>query len=284
MSIAPRRLALALAFLSSASSAAPPPPVAVPPEFNGPIDGYDIPQLYQIWRHWLEAQKGPATEALTNHPEQRDGERPWGRQVLRITYGNDFGHVMTADVRLYCRARGPYDVDRTACHLRYRRAFVPHDAGVYGTENPLSLWMRQNFDPVRLVAHLRNIGLGSDTDWWRADRARIFAGLPSPAQLLRDQATVVRVDSRDCRHFDETVRRLERTRLELPLDIAGIGADQRPPAPAPHSGWVTYRIATFTPNGFAEIEGWGGYLADLVNPIVEAVERCERAQARANPS
>ena len=275
-----RCLILPLVLASAASSAAPPPPVLVPEPFNRTIDGYDVPQLYQLWRHWLEAQKGAAAIALLAEPEQIEGERRWGAPLLEVTYGNDFGDYMAADLRLYCRPSGPYDIDRKGCHLRYRRAYVPHDAAPYQGENPLSNWMRENFDPARLVAHLRESGLPPQTDWWQVERARLFSTLPSPAQLLREHATIVRIDSRDCPRLAEAIRQLERTRLDWRLDFAGVGADQRPPPPAPHSGSVTYRLRTFTPNGGAAIEGWGQHMRELVRPIDNAIETCERPRAQ----
>jgi hypothetical protein len=174
-------VALACAALLAAGPAGaqvPPPPAPTPPELAQRIDGYDLAPLFQIWRSWVEEQKGAVTEALLAGPEQIEGERINGPPILHIAWYNDFGHSETADIRVYCPSALPYGVTLESCHYRLRRAGVPLGAASYGQGNPLSRWMQASFDAHRVAARLRALALPPETNWWQGDRARIFAVLP----------------------------------------------------------------------------------------------------------
>ena len=81
-------------------AAAPPPPTLLPKTLAGPVEGYDLSDTYQVWRWWVEEQKGAATELLLAQPEVIAGEEAYGAPLLRFQKYNDFGHFLTGEIRL----------------------------------------------------------------------------------------------------------------------------------------------------------------------------------------
>lgn len=264
------------------AAAAPPPPAPPPPGLDRPILGYDLQTPFQLWRYWVERQKGPVVEALIAEPETLDGERAVGAPIVRFVRSNDFGRFLAGDVRLYCRRDGAHGFDRSACHYRLRRAFVPLDAASYGEDNPLARWTRESFDAERLARHLQAAGLPPDSDWWRVDEERIFSSMPSPAPLLREHARVVRVDSRDCPAFGEAVAALESKRVDWRLDFLGVGEDTALVAPNPHAQITEYSFRILVPGRLnaVTLQGVSSQLDDLFAPVAEALDACERQQPR----
>ena len=178
---------------------------------------------------------------------------------------------------MIARAAAPRGFVPGTCHYRLRRAYVPHAAGADG--NPVSQWMRRSFDAPRLAGHLRASGFAPGTDWWRADRARMFAALPSPIPMLTENAMIVRLDLRDCPAMASAIAALEGERLDWRLDFSGIGEDGGFEAPAPHQETANHTISIRVPGGFATIEARYGALYDKIGPVLDAADACERARA-----
>lgn len=276
------RTALALLALTPALAvAAPPPPAPMPPALQQPVDGYDLQVPWQLWIYWIEGQKGAATEVVLAEPDAIDGERPWGAPILRFTKTEDFGHFLTGEVRVYCRPKKPYGFEDGSCHYRLRRAFVPLPAGPYKGDNPVSAWARDNFDTARLTRHFREAGIAPDTDWWMTDRRRLFATMPSPAQVLIDNATVIRLDSRDCPAFGRAIEALDGRTARWRMDMLAVGRDGELTPPAPHSVMVEYSLTISAPGraGRVTIKGAGDEIERLVAPVLDAADACETAAA-----
>ena len=268
----------ALAFAAAPALAAPPPPALVPDALKQPVEGYDLETPFQIWRYWVESQKGAAVDALLETPDAIEGEQAFAEPLLKFTKENDFGHYLTGEVRAYCR-KGQPSLARS-CHYRLRRGFVPHNAATYGEDNPLSRWTRESFDARALAGHLRASGLGPGTDWWRADRAKMFAAFPSPLPVLKEHATIVRLDSRDCPAMGAAIAALDKKRIDWRLDIATVGEDAKVEPPWPHSIRVTHSLRILVPGkaSIVTIEGTGDALETLVGPILDAADECEKAR------
>lgn len=230
--------------------------------------------VFEIWRHWIEGQKGTAAEALLARPETIPGFAP-SSVLLRFVKSNDFGPYLTGEIRAYCpRADPPGDV-ASNCQYRLRRAFVPQDAADFADPaNAVAQWTRQTFDAPRLAAQLSAAGFAPQTDWWRADPVRMFAGMPSPIQVLMQNAAVVRLDSTQCPAMGEAIARLDRTHLAGRLDLRDVGEDTPVSLPAPHAIRGSYELNVILPGGEATIAGEG--LREVVAPILDAADRCER--------
>jgi hypothetical protein len=262
---------------------APPPPPIVPEAFRGSFDGYELEPLYQFWRSWIEAQKGPVTDKLLAEPEILPGEATFGAPLLKYFVFNDFGHAVTADLRAYCRPAKPYGFQKNSCHYRFRAAFVAAAAAVFGaeSENPVSLWMRDSFEPARLTRHLREAGLGPDTRWWTVDLTPIFAALSSPAAVLAENAEVVHVDSRDCVAMADAIVALEARRLGWHVDLFTVGKDAELHGSPAHASRFVYWLRIRTPQGSqATIEDDGRGVGRLVAPIIAAAQACHAPRAR----
>ncbi len=267
---------LALAVLAAVPArAAPPPPVPIPPELRQPIDGYDLQIPYQLWRYWIENRKGAVIEGLLDTPPP-PGERAFGPRQLRFKGGWEMGQFAGGDAQVYCKPQQPYGVDRDSCHIVLRQVRIPADAGGLGGANPLSLWMRENFDAKGLVRHFRAEGLSPETDWWRADRARLFAASASPDTVLKSQARIEQVDSRDCPAMAQAFAALDAARLDLRLDLFGVGADTTVKPPLPHSNSWTFTLELMREDGLAKLETSSRQVGDLVFPILKAAEACAK--------
>jgi hypothetical protein len=281
MKIAATAAVLSLSILSAASAGGqPPPPVLTPPELDRPYEGYDLRTPYQLWRYWIESQKGPVIEALVAEPETLPDEGAFGRPLITFKAFGDMGHFVSGDVRTYCKRKPPHDFDRDNCHFVVRRVFVPVDAASYGTENPVSTWMRQNFGPETLARRLKTAGFATDTNWWTADRQKMFAQQPSPADILKSQAKVVRVDSRDCPALAKAIDAMETKRLDMPVDFWSVGPKGELVAPRPHATRWLYTLDLIVAGQFLTLEGDGALVTDIVNPVFDAANACAQAAAQ----
>ncbi len=274
-------VALLLAALPAPALAqfgAPPPPIPSPPEFDQPIDGYDMRTPYQLWRYQIEAQKGAAADDLLAAPETIAGERLAGAPLLRVTSHNDFGHYMTLQIQAYCTPMGAYGFDPATCHYVLRRAFVPAEVAGYGADPALSQWMRQAFDAPALAKHFHELGLAPNTDWWFADRAAMFSAMPSAVPMLKAHATIVRLDSRDCPAMAKAIGDVDGARLDQSIDLMAVGPDRKLEAPAPHATRAIYALRTNLDGGPLTLEGAAPALRSLVGPILDAADACETAR------
>jgi hypothetical protein len=269
---------LNFALWSEAGIAAPPPPAPSPPELDQPVNGYDMRQAYQIWRYWVEGQKGLVTEALLAEPEAMEGFK-YPALLLRFTKHNDFGHFLTGEFRSYCRTA---DDGRTpisdSCHYRLRRAYVPLGAATYGEPNPLSEWTRNNFNAKALARHFRAIGLGANTNWWLADPEKMFATAPSPKAVLTANAVIVRLDSRECPQMGHAIEALEGKPLKVGIDLATVGTDDDLNLPGPHAVTSTIKVYLRAAGSPFTMEGSGGLLEELASSIFTAADACEDAR------
>jgi len=276
------RAALALLALTpTLALAAPPPPAPTPPALRQPVDGYDLLIPWQLWIYWVEGQKGAAADALLADAETIEGERAVGPPILRFTKTEDFGHFLTGEVRVYCRAKPPHGFEAGSCHYRLRRAYVPLAAGPFKGDNPVAKWTRDNFDAARLTRHFRETGIAPGADWWRIDRAKLFATMPSPAQVLTENATVVRLDSRDCPAMGAAIEALDGKTASWRMDMLAVGRDGESTPPAPHSVMTEYSLTISAPGraGRVTIKGAGDEIESLVAPVLDAADACEKAAA-----
>jgi hypothetical protein len=259
---------------------APPAPIPSPPALDNPVDGYDLRTAYQLWWFWIEGQKGAVIDGLLAEPEAIAGERPIGPPFLRVALSHDFGHYLSIEIRTYCKTEGRFDYARGTCHYVLRRASVPGAVAGYGADPRLSAWMDQTFDAPALAKHLRASGLPPQTHWWSADRATIFSAMPSAAPVLKERAEVVRLDSRDCPAMAKAVVALDKTRLDVPLDLLAVGTDHKPTAPPPHAVTAIYTLKPLVDGGYLTLEGNGRALEKIALPVLRAAETCELERKR----
>lgn len=234
---------------------------------------------YQLWRHWVEKQKGPVTKALLDEPEVIEGFKPLAL-LLRFTKHNDFGHYLTGEIRGYCRTATPNDYSRIPGSCRYllRRAYVPMDAESYDEPNPVSEWTRKNFNAPHLARHFRKVGLKPDTDWWMADRDKIFSVAPSPQAILTESAVVVRLDTLECPKMRRAIEALEGKPIGVKVDFGTVGKDDEELPPRPHAVISTYTLYLRGGGSRFVLEGSGGPIAEMVDPILDAADACEKAR------
>jgi hypothetical protein len=214
-------------------------------------------------------------------PDSLPGETAWGRPILEFRKYNDFGHFLTGEVRVYCAPGEPaYRPRPGSCHYRLRRAYVEAGAAGYSGPTPVSRWAIANFDAARLTRHFRETGIAPDTDWWMADRTKLFATMPSPVEVLMENVTVIRLDSRDCPGFARAIEALDRQTLTERTDLLAVGEDQAFEPPWPHAVTVEYtlRLNVGGANGRLTLTGSGGRLEALVDPVLDAADVCERAR------
>jgi hypothetical protein len=269
---------LSIATLMGAAMAAPPPPALTPPALDQPVDGYDMRGPYQIWRYWVERQKGPVTEALLERSDEIEGLKPLGL-LLRFKKHDDFGHFLTGEIQGYCRTSADgYTPVPGSCRYLLRRAYVPLAAEDYGDSNPVSEWTRTNFDAKALSRHFRSIGLSPDTDWWLADWNRMFSAAPSPRDVLAENAVMVRLDSIECPQMGQAIEALEGKPLVTRIDLATVGTDQELVAPTPHAVMSDYTVYLRADGDMLKLAGSGGPVAQIVNPILDAADACEQAR------
>lgn len=276
-----RALALVIALAPAVALAAPPPPPPPVEALRQPVDGYDLQRPFGIWRYWVEGQKGAAVDSLLAEPEVIEGEVAYGAPILRFTKHNDFGHFLTGEIRVYCKPKTPRGIQPESCHYRLRRAFVAMGAVAYGPDNPVSQWTRETFVSSQMAGRLRAAGFGPETDWWMADRARLFATMPSAVPILKDNATLLRLDSRDCPALAQTVEALEGRLLRLKLDFLQVGEDATGEPPRPHAVHVVIALRIMVPGSSFPVllEGSGEMFERLSSPVFDAADACEKAGA-----
>lgn len=259
------------------AAAAPPPPAPLPPELEQPIDGYRLEVLYQLWRHWVEGRKGPIIEAELDKPAPPPGERPFGPRQLRFKGSGDLGQFVGGDAQVYCKPHRPYGFDSESCHIVLRKISIPVAVAGHGAQTSLSRWLPEHFDAQGLVRHLKAEGLAPDTDWWWADRARLFAASASPDAALKAELQVQRVDSRDCPAMAKAFNALDATKLDLRLDIFGVGQDTATTPPQPHANSWTVTLGLLREDGAVTFETGSRRIVDLVFPILRAADACATA-------
>lgn len=267
-------LALAL-MIAGPGAAAPPPPVPTPPELEKPIDGYDLRTPYQLWWYWIERSKGPIIEAVIDTPATPPpGERAFGQRQLYFKGFGEMGLFAGGDAQLFCRPAQPYGFDKDSCHIVLRKVSIPVEVGGHSKPTSLSRWMRENFDGPALARHLKAEGVSPQTDWWFADRARIFAASASPAAALKAELRVDRVDSRDCPAMAKAFSALDAASLDLRLDLFGVGKDAVPRAPMPHSSQWVYTLGLMREDGAVTLETTSRAVEAHVVPILKAADAC----------
>jgi hypothetical protein len=276
-----RVLAISLAWMTSEIMAAPPPPARTPHALNQPVEGYDMRGPYQSWRMWVENQKGPVTESLLETPEEVDGLEPQG-VLFRFTKHGDFGHFLSGEVRGYCR---PSETSRHrpgpgSCRYLLRRAYVPLDVEDYDESNPVSEWAIANFNASALARHLRDIGLGPDTNWWGADRDKMFVAMPSPKKVLAENAVIIRLDSIECPEMGKAIIALEGKAIRIPVDLSAVERDQQLVPPIPHSVITRFTVYLRAEGGGLSVEGSDGLVARLIEPVLQAADACEQQRQR----
>jgi hypothetical protein len=132
-----------------------------------------------------------------------------------------------------------------------------------------------------MAGRLRAAGFAPETDWWMADRARLFATMPSAVPILKDNATLVRLDSRDCPALAQTVEALEGPLLRLKLDFLRVGEDATGAPPRPHAVHVVIALRIMVPGSSFPVllEGSGEMFERLSSPVFDAADACEKAGA-----
>lgn len=266
-------IAVVLSIGASARAAPPEPPIPTPPELDQLYDGYDLRAVYQLWRHWIEQQKGPVTEGLIAQPDGFPDETPIAAPLIRFKGFGDLGHFATGDLQTYCRPAQPYGFDRATCHYVLRMASVPTQVGF--DDAPPTAWMRRTFEPAKLAAHLKAEGLPPDTaNWWMVPRERIFSQHPSAADILRPEGKVTRMDSRDCPAMSKAILDMETKRLDAPVDFWTVGPPGQLIPPAPHAVIWSYQLRLMVRGYGATLEGSGRWMTDIVGPVFDAARSC----------
>ncbi|MCR5877705.1 hypothetical protein [Phenylobacterium sp. J367] len=276
-----RRLAiLAFGLAATGAAAVPPPPAVLPEGVPATLDGYDLRVLYARWGWWIEGEKGPVTHARAQGPAEAAGLTSMGPPMASYQRSSDYGRFTAGEVRAYCQPLAGQSWRPTpgTCQYLVRWAWVPDEVLDSPERSPVARWMREAFDAPRLVAHLKAIGLGPGTDWWRADVEQVFAGLPSPRPMLRENSRVETVDSRGCPALRQAVDALEGHQPNWRLDLYGPGPNREAGAPAPHSVTTAYSFTTLIgqTSGFTTVSG--GAAEQLAAPILDAAWACHLAR------
>lgn len=254
-----------------------PPPAISPAGLEQPIDGYDMQAPYQLWRYWVERQKGTVIEAALQKPATVDGLKPMGR-LLSFRRYNDFGQFLGGEIASYCRVQqGSYVPEPKSCVYLLRRAYVDLAAASYGEHNPVADWTEQNFHPRALARHFRLIGIAPDTDWWGADRARLFSAAPSPHTILAENITMISLDSRECPAMASAIVATEGKAFDTPIDWPTVGTDPIVAVPRPHAHVTSLTVYLRSGGGSMTIEG-GDMVERIARPILDAADACEKAR------
>lgn len=263
----------------------PPPPV-VPERLKAPLDGYDLANAYGQWVWHVEAQKGPAIDALMADPAPVEGLVAQAKPVIEFRKSNDYGHFLTGEIRRHCpegrvagrRADG-------SCRLVLRRVYVAKPASVYGEDdNPVARWTREQFDPQAFVARMRTLGYSPEkARTWPRPLSNNFANQPVPDRVLRDNATIVTLDSVECPAMAETLGALERQIREGRVDPAAIAAGDPGPPPPPHAIRVETVLRMPDADSSEEVRSSGEPIRTLIAPVLDAADACEAKRKRAAP-
>jgi hypothetical protein len=265
--------------ISSLAAAAlqPPPPVLVPPEYDRTIDGYVIGRFYQNWVFWVQAQKGAALDAMLGTPDEIAGENVRGQPILRYSWNDDFGPYLAGDIHSYCRFDDRYRLVAGSCHYRLRQVANDHHTDEPG--DPLTLWVRQSFDPEALARRLRALNWVPGAPFYGADQDRAFATLPSPIPVLTQGSTLATVDSRTCPAMARALAALDQRRVDWRTDMTEVGEDGRSQELGVHGVWAVYRLTIRVPGGEVTLDGAGNALHFLAGPVVRAARACIEARA-----
>lgn len=228
------------------------PPAPPPPGVTITHDGQDLTVPYQRWAMWIESQKGVVSEQALARPEVI--EPGWfTRPIITAAFHNDSGRFASAEVRTNCASPST-----SGCEFRYRRADVPLSPSYEPVPNALDVWMRQNFDPELVLHNLReSTGESDSTNLWTVPADVMFAGLASPQPILTEHVRIFEVISRDCPALFAALEAVEGERLDLPLDLRGVGRDNPLMPPRPHATRVFYTLSTSVKGEELDLSGGG---------------------------
>ncbi len=260
---------------AAVSTAAPPPPPLYPDDLPRTLDGYDLGVVYSRYSFWIEGQKGAVIDAIMAEPTDVAGYRPQFAAPVSFTIYSDYGHFQSGDIRSYCRTTGEAQVDRSDCRFVFRTVTIP--AAAIDRAGPVGLFMRTSFDPAAVVASMKANGIAPDADLWRADGPQIFGTLPSPVKLLRDNAKVETVDSRQCPALNRALEAIEGQTLPQRIDIPLIGEDGPVPPPHPHAARREDKLTFVADGGSMTVTSWR-VLEPLLGPVYAAVDACLRGR------
>lgn len=264
-----------LAWASAAAAQGPIPPLPVPEYLQESVEGYSMAVPFQKWGHWVERQRGAAIEAALAQRPVLEGERQIGRPLLSVAYHGDLGIIAMGEIRVFCPqawvARSPAEI----CHYLYRLGSARKDATLFGSsENEVSRWTWENFNPALVVAALKEAGIAPGADLWRVDGPTLFATHPSAVAMLGAHLQIVTVDSRDCPALHEAVQLMDRSQVAWRTDFMAVGHDDWPRAPNPHAVTASYTLEIFAGGGQVTLKGDGEGLRNIVNPALQAAARC----------
>lgn len=274
-------LSLALGAVSPAIDQGPPPPVRVPEAFQTPVEGYSMATPYQLWRGYIERQRGTVTEQALAEAAVLDDRRRIGRPLFTAGFNNDFGRYASVDVQVFCTHVPVHpDRDRGECNYLYRRADIPLGPSYRDPNNAFDRWLQENFDPALVVRNLRAAGLSPGDDLWMENRDAMFDGAPSPRAMLAEHLQIVRIDSRECPALREAVEGVERARLDWTLDLFAVGEDERGRPPGPRAITATYTLNVLIDGQRLTMTG-DSALQPLLGPVIRAASSCESARRAA---
>lgn len=274
------RAALLLLACSAAVStaAAPPPPPVYPNDLPQTLDGYPLGVVYSRYSFWIEGQKGAVIDAMMAEPADVAGYRPQFAAPISFTIHSDYGHARSGDIRSYCRVADETRVDRSDCQFVFRTVAIP--AAAIDRTGPVGRFMRETFNPAVVVATMKENAIAPDADLWRADGHKIFGTLPSPAALLRANAKVETIVSRQCPAMQRALEAIEGQTLPQRIDIPLIGEDGPVPPPRPHAARREDRLTFVADGGSMTVTSWR-VLEPLLGPVYAAADACLRDRARA---
>jgi hypothetical protein len=261
--------------------AAPPPPPAPRDDLPQTMDGYDIGSFYSRYSYWLERQKGQVIDTLMAEVPEMQGYRAFA-PIVSYKKFEDYGHYQSGEIRSYCRVIDEWRTDNSDCLFVLRKINVP--VAAIAEDSPLGEFMRQSFDPAKLVAGLKANGIAPDADIWRIDGATVFGVLPSPVAVLTANARTERIDSKQCPAMLEELKRLERTNLSYPVDMIAVGDDGPIEAPAPHSVMREDVLRFATATGIVTVTGNQRSVYGVLEPLYAAVDACADQAAKAPSS
>ncbi len=257
------------------TAAAPPPPPVYPDDLPQTLDGYPLGVLYSRYSFWIEGYKGAVIDTIMVEPADVAGYRPQFVAPFSFTTYSDYGHFQSGDIRSYCRTAGETQVDRSDCQFVYRTVTIP--AAAIDRAGPVGLFMRKSFDPPAVVAILKANGIAPDADFWRVDGHQIFGALASPAALLRDNAKVETIGSRQCPAMQRALEAIEGQTLPPRIDIPLIGEDGPVPPPRPHAARRENKLTFFADGGSMTVTSWR-VLEPLLGPVYAAADACLRSR------
>jgi hypothetical protein len=257
--------------------AAPPPPPLHPDDLPRVLDGYDVAGYYSRYSYWLEAQKGPVIDVLMAEIPAIEGYRALD-PIVGYRKFVDYGHYQSGEIRSYCRVIDDWRSDPSDCLIVSRKINIPF--AVLDDDGPLGKYMRQSFDPAKLVAGLKAKAVARDADLWRAPPDAVFASLGSPVPSLRENAQITQVDSAQCPAMRDELTRLETREMRFAIDMTTVADDRVVAAPPPHSVRREDFLRLRTATGFVTVTGDQRSVYAHLAPVYAAIDACEAAQAK----